>query len=87
MLDDLARVHDGDPVAQLGHDAEVVRDEQNTRMGSLLQLSDDSQHLRTLARLSRLISSEGFLDALRTAESSTEALSVVRKFEREIDDD
>jgi len=53
----------------------------------LICSADDSQHLRTLARLSRLISSEGFLDALRTAESSTEALSVVRKFEREIDGD
>lgn len=47
---------------------------------------DDSQHLRTLARLSRLISSEGFLDALRAAESSSVALSVVRKFERQLDE-
>ena len=29
---------------------------------------DDSQHLRTLARLSRLIASPGFLDAIRSAE-------------------
>jgi PTS system nitrogen regulatory IIA component len=46
---------------------------------------DDSQHLRTLARLSRLISTAGSLDELRTAESSAEALSVVRKFEQQID--
>jgi PTS system nitrogen regulatory IIA component len=42
---------------------------------------DDSQHLRTLARLSRLIAAPGFLDALRAAESAEQALSAVRKFE------
>jgi nitrogen PTS system EIIA component len=43
---------------------------------------DDSQHLRTLARLSRLISASGFLDELRAAESPEEALSAVRKHEQ-----
>jgi PTS system nitrogen regulatory IIA component len=47
---------------------------------------DDSQHLRTLARLSRLISAPGFLDSLRAAESAAEALTAVRKFEQQIDD-
>jgi PTS system nitrogen regulatory IIA component len=42
---------------------------------------DDSQHLRTLARLSRLIAMPDFLMALREAESSTEVLSIVQKFE------
>ena len=42
---------------------------------------DDSQHLRTLARLSRLISTPGFLDELRAAEAAEQALSAVRKFE------
>jgi len=46
---------------------------------------DDSQHLRTLARLSRLISAPGFLDALRAAESSSEVLSAVHEFERKLD--
>jgi mannitol/fructose-specific phosphotransferase system IIA component (Ntr-type) len=46
---------------------------------------DDSQHLRTLARLSRLISAEGFLDALRIADTAAETLTVVRKFERGLD--
>ena len=46
---------------------------------------DDSQHLRTLARLSRLISAPGFLDALRAAESAAEALTAVRKFEQQLD--
>ena len=48
----------------------------------LICSADDSQHLRTLARLSRLISAEGFLDALRAAESAEEALRAVRKFEQ-----
>jgi PTS system nitrogen regulatory IIA component len=43
---------------------------------------DDSQHLRTLARLSRLISAAGFLDELRAAETAEEALSAVRKYEQ-----
>src|SRR5262245_11570312 len=42
---------------------------------------DDSQHLRTLARLSRLISATGFLDALRAAQTSSEVLSTVHEFE------
>jgi nitrogen PTS system EIIA component len=46
---------------------------------------DDSQHLRTLARLSRLISSPGFLDSLREANSAAEALSVVQSFEHKLD--
>jgi len=43
---------------------------------------DDSQHLRTLARLSRLIAAPGFLDELRSAESAEEVLTAVRKFEQ-----
>jgi len=47
---------------------------------------DDSQHLRTLARLSRLISSPGFLDALRAAASPAETIRVVHDFERKLDE-
>ncbi len=43
---------------------------------------DDSQHLRTLARLSRLIAAPGFLDELRAADSAEEALSAVRQYEQ-----
>lgn len=43
---------------------------------------DDSQHLRTLARLSRLISAAGFLESLREASSPAEALATVRTFEQ-----
>jgi PTS system nitrogen regulatory IIA component len=46
---------------------------------------DDSQHLRTLARLSRLISSAGFLPALREVASAAEAVRVVRDFEGKLD--
>jgi len=46
---------------------------------------DDSQHLRTLARLSRLIAAGGFLEAVRAAESAAEVLRVVREFEERLD--
>ena len=42
---------------------------------------DDSQHLRTLARLSRLISTEGFLAGIRTATDSAAVLSLVEQLE------
>jgi PTS system nitrogen regulatory IIA component len=47
---------------------------------------DDSQHLRTLARLSRLISSAGFLPALRAATTAAEAIRVVQDFENQLDE-
>jgi nitrogen PTS system EIIA component len=43
---------------------------------------DDSQHLRTLARLSRLISAVGFLDELRGAPGPREVVAIVRRHER-----
>src|SRR5262245_15514368 len=46
---------------------------------------DDSQHLRTLARLSRLIAAPGFLDAIRAADSPGEVLATVREFESRLD--
>jgi PTS system nitrogen regulatory IIA component len=46
---------------------------------------DDSQHLRTLARLSRLISTEGFLPALRAAADVREVLRAVEQFEVRFD--
>jgi PTS system nitrogen regulatory IIA component len=45
---------------------------------------DDSQHLRTLARLSRMIAMPDFLPTLRTAENVAEALSAVQRFEAAI---
>jgi PTS system nitrogen regulatory IIA component len=42
---------------------------------------EDSQHLRTLARLSRLISSPGFLEAIRSAETAAEVVTAVKEFE------
>jgi PTS system nitrogen regulatory IIA component len=42
---------------------------------------EDSQHLRTLARLSRLIASPGFLEAIRSAETAAEVVTAVKEFE------
>ena len=50
----------------------------------LICSTDDSQHLRTLARLSRLVSSPGFLAALREATCAAEAVTVVRDFEQRL---
>jgi PTS system nitrogen regulatory IIA component len=46
---------------------------------------DDSQHLRTLARLSRLIAEPSFLEAIRDADSAAEVLTAVQKFESRVD--
>jgi nitrogen PTS system EIIA component len=46
---------------------------------------DVSQHLRTLARLSRLISTEGFLPAIRSAADATDVLRAVEQFEQPLD--
>jgi PTS system nitrogen regulatory IIA component len=47
----------------------------------LICSTDDSQHLRTLARLSRLLSQAGFLPELRAAASPAEVLQVVQNYE------
>ena len=43
LLDDLAGVHDGHPVARLGDDAEVVRDQQERRVEVALQVGEDAR--------------------------------------------
>lgn len=43
---------------------------------------DDAQHLRTLARLSRLIAAEGFLTALREADDPHGVLAAIQQFEK-----
>jgi PTS system nitrogen regulatory IIA component len=47
----------------------------------LICSTDDSQHLRTLARLSRLLSQDGFLPALRSAASPRDVMAVIRSHE------
>jgi len=42
---------------------------------------DDSQHLRTLARLGRLLAAEGFIAGLRQAADASSVLSLVHDFE------
>src|SRR5262245_46390203 len=46
LLDDLARVHDGHPVAHLRNDAEVVRDEDQGHAGLALDVLQEVQVLR-----------------------------------------
>jgi len=46
---------------------------------------DDSQHLRTLARLSRLIGAEGFLPSLRGAGDAAAVLDLIRRHEDALD--
>src|SRR3954470_1650867 len=46
LLDDTARVHHRDPVACLGDDAEIVRDEQQRRVEVLPQVVEDLDDLR-----------------------------------------
>ncbi len=46
FLDDLARVHDGDAVARLGNDPEVVRDQQKGGTEVSAQVGQDAQNLR-----------------------------------------
>lgn len=45
---------------------------------------DERTHLRVLARLSRVILREGFLESLRAAETSADALHVIRDAEAEL---
>ena len=47
---------------------------------------DDSQHLRTLARLSRLLAVEGFVPSLRDTTEPTGVLTLVEQFEAEQDE-
>ena len=42
-LDDLAGVHHRDPVAQTGHDAEVVGDQQHRQAEALLEVGDETR--------------------------------------------
>ncbi len=50
----------------------------------LIACRDDQTHLRVLARLTRLLLREGFLDELRAAETADEAYKVIVAAEREL---
>jgi hypothetical protein len=45
-LDDLAAVHDGDPVREAGDDAQVMRDQDQPDPGIALDLGKEVQNLR-----------------------------------------
>lgn len=51
----------------------------------LICSADDAGHLRTLARLSRLIAQDGFLSALRNSRSEAEAREWIEQFEEELE--
>ncbi len=50
----------------------------------LICSTDDASHLRILARLSRLITAEGFLPALRAASDARAARDCLERFEKEV---
>lgn len=50
----------------------------------LICSTDDASHLRILARLSRLITAEGFLSALRAAPDAVAARDCLVRFEKEV---
>ena len=50
----------------------------------LIACRDDQTHLRVLARLTRLLLREGFLDEVRAAETADEAYKVIAAAEREL---
>ena len=61
MLDDLAEVHDRDPVAHVADDAEVVGDEDVGQPVPLLQVLQEVEHLRLdrdVERRDRLVEQE-----------------------------
>jgi PTS system nitrogen regulatory IIA component len=78
----------GQPLLALGKTAGGIpfgsENGQLTDVFFLICSVDDSQHLRTLARLSRLIAAPGFLDAIRDAESSAEVITAVKSFEDQL---
>jgi PTS system nitrogen regulatory IIA component len=73
----LGRTHQGIPFGSASG--------QLTDLFFLILSVDDSQHLRTLARLSRLISAEGFLSALRVAADSATVLLLIKDYEDLLD--
>lgn len=50
----------------------------------LICSTDDAQHLRILARLSRLIASEGFLTELRNAPDRYSVLEIITRYEEKL---
>ncbi len=78
----------GQPLLALGRTSSGVpfgsENGQLTDIFFLICSIDDSQHLRTLARLSRLVASPGFLEAIRSAETAAEVITAVKEFEGQL---
>lgn len=50
----------------------------------LILCRDEKTHLQVLSRLSRMILRQGFVDGLRAAENSSDALALIQKTEEEV---
>ena len=89
-LDELAGLHDGHPVAQVGDDAEVVRDQEHRHVTLGLQVAEQVEHLglhRDVERRGRLVGDDqvgvgrhraGDQHALRHAARDLERVRVER---------
>lgn len=79
----------GQPLLALGRTQQGIpfgsASGQLTDLFFLICSVDDSQHLRTLARLSRLLAAEEFLPALRVAADAATVLLLVQDYEDKID--
>ena len=53
VFDDVAGIHHGDPVGLLGHDAEVVRDEDHSHVALPAQVVDQLENLRLNGHVER----------------------------------
>ncbi len=72
----LGRTHQGIPFGGARGDL--------TDVFFLICSTDDQVHLRTLARLSRLLSTDGFLAGIRAAADAAEALAGISRLEAEL---
>lgn len=72
----LGRTHQGIPFGGTRGDL--------TDVFFLICSTDDQVHLRTLARLSRLLSTDGFLTSIREADDAAEALASIARLEAEL---
>jgi PTS system nitrogen regulatory IIA component len=79
----------GEPTLALGLSRQGIAFGGSRRLTDVFFLvapTDDRGHLRTLARLSRLITSRDFLDSLRAADTATRAKELIADFEEKLDE-
>jgi PTS system nitrogen regulatory IIA component len=79
----------GEPVLALGLSAQGIAfggSRNLTDVFFLVASTDDRGHLRTLARLSRLIANRDFLESLRAADTADRAKQVIAEAEGKLDE-